>query len=124
VTLGIWRDGAEKQLTATLGAIEDGKNVVASGKQDLGNARLGIAVRPLTAEERRDNDIAGGLVVQDVAGAAERAGVRPGDVIVAVNTQPVKTVEELKAMVAKSGKTVALLVQRDSAQIFIPVTLG
>ena len=30
VTLDIWRDGAEKQLTATLGAIEDGKNVVAS----------------------------------------------------------------------------------------------
>jgi serine protease Do len=124
VTLGIWRDGAEKQLTATLGAIDDGKNIVASGKQDLGNARLGIAVRPLTAEERRDNDIAGGLVVQDVAGAAERAGVRPGDVIVAVNTQPVRTVEELKSMVAKSGKTVALLVQRDNAQIFIPVTLG
>ena len=125
VTLGIWRDGAEKQLTATLGSIDDGKNVVASAdKRDLGSARLGIAVRPLTAEERRDNDIAGGLVVQDVAGAAERAGVRPGDVIVAVNTQPVKTVEELKAMVAKSGKTVALLVQRDNAQIFIPVTLG
>ena len=125
VTLGIWRDGAEKQLTATLGAMDDGKNIVASaGSQDLGNARLGIAVRPLTAEERRDNDIAGGLVVQDVAGAAERAGVRPGDVILAVNTKPVKNVEELKALVAKSGKTVALLVQRDNAQIFIPVTLG
>jgi serine protease Do len=125
VTLGVWRDGTERQLTATLGSLDDGKNIVASaGSQDLGNARLGIAVRPLTAEERRDNDIAGGLVVQDVAGAAERAGVRPGDVIVAVNTKPVTTVEELKAMVAKSGKTVALLVQRDNAQIFIPVTLG
>ncbi len=124
VTLGIWRDGAEKQVTATLGAMDDGKNVIASAGQDLGNARLGIAVRPLTAEERRDNDIAGGLVVQDVAGAAERAGVRPGDVILAVNTKPVKNVDELRALVAKSGKTVALLVQRDSAQIFIPVTLG
>jgi serine protease Do len=125
VTLGIWRDGAAKDLTATIGTMDEGKNVVASaGSQDLGNARLGIAVRPLTAEERRDNDMGGGLVVQDVAGAAERAGVRPGDVIVAVNTQPVRTVEELKALVAKSGKTVALLVQRDNAQIFIPVTLG
>ncbi len=125
VTLGIWRDGAGKELNATLGAMDDGKNVVASaGSQDLGNARLGIAVRALTAEERRDNDIVGGLVVQDVAGAAERAGVRPGDVIVAVNTKPVKNVEELKALVAKSGKTLALLVQRDNAQIFIPVTLG
>ncbi len=125
VTLGIWRDGAEKQLTATLGAMDDAKNIVASaGSQDLGNAKLGIAVRPLTPEERRDNDIAGGLVVQDVAGAAERAGVRPGDVIVAVNTKPVKSVEELKSLVAKSGKTVALLVQRDNAQIFIPITMG
>ena len=125
VTLGIWRDGAEKQLTATLGAMDDAKNIVASaGSQDLGNAKLGIAVRPLTAEERRDKDIAGGLVVQDVAGAAERAGVRPGDVIVAVNTKPVKSVEELKSLVAKSGKTVALLVQRDNAQIFIPITMG
>ena len=125
MTLGIWRDGAEKQLTATLGAMDDAKNIVASaGSQDLGNAKLGIAVRPLTAEERRDKDIAGGLVVQDVAGAAERAGVRPGDVIVAVNTKPVKSVEELKSLVAKSGKTVALLVQRDNAQIFIPITMG
>jgi len=45
-------------------------------------------------------------------------------VIVAVNTKPVKSVEELKSLVAKSGKTVALLVQRDNAQIFIPITMG
>lgn len=125
ITLDIWRDGATKQLTATLGAMDD-KSIVASADngKDLASARLGIAVRPLTPEERRDNDIASGLVVQDVAGAAERAGVRPGDVIVAVNTTPVKNVEQLKSLVAKSGKTVALLVQRDNAQIFIPVTLG
>ena len=54
----------------------------------------------------------------------QRAGVRPGDVILAVNTKPVKSVDELKALVAKAGKTVALLVQREDAQIFIPVTLG
>jgi serine protease Do len=124
VTLGVWRDGAEKQLSATLSAMDEKSVVASAGNQDLGNERLGIAVRPLTPEERRDNDIAGGLVVQDVAGAAERAGVRPGDVIVAVNTKPVKTIGELKALVAKSGKTVALLVQRDNAQIFIPITLG
>jgi serine protease Do len=124
VTLDVWRDGATKKLTATLGAMDDKSVVASAGGQDLGNARLGIAVRPLTPEERQDNDIAGGLVVQDVAGAAERAGVRPGDVIVAVNTTPVRSVDQLKSLVAKSGKTVALLVQRDNAQIFIPVTLG
>ncbi|MGH8850750.1 MAG: DegQ family serine endoprotease [Casimicrobiaceae bacterium] len=124
VTLQVWRHGASKELSATLGAMDEKTIVASAGGQDLGNARLGIAVRPLTPEERQNSDIAGGLVVQDVAGAAERAGVRPGDVIVAVNTTPVKNVEQLKSLVAKSGKTVALLVQRDNAQIFIPVTLG
>ena len=63
-------------------------------------------------------------MVQDVAGAAKRAGIRPGDVIVAVNNTPVKSVEELKSLVDKSGKSVALLVQRNDARIAIPVTIG
>jgi serine protease Do len=81
-------------------------------------------VRPLTAEEKRGGDLDHGVVVQDVAGAAERAGVRPGDVIVAVNNTPVKSVEDLKSIVDKAGKSVALLVQRNDARIFIPVTVG
>jgi serine protease Do len=45
-------------------------------------------------------------------------------VIVAVNNTPVKSVDQLKSLVDKSGKTVALLVQRNEARIFIPITLG
>ena len=84
----------------------------------------GIAVRPLSPEEMRDNSLPNGLVVEDVAGAAARAGIRAGDVIVAVNNTPVKTPAQLKELVAKSGKTVALLIQRDDARIFVPVNLG
>jgi len=124
VTLDIWRNGSPKQLTATIGAIKDKTIADARDKETLGKAKLGIAVRPLSADEKRSTDLDHGLVVQDVAGAAERAGVRPGDVIVAVNNTPVKSVEELKSAVDKSGKTVALLVQRNDARIFIPVTLG
>jgi serine protease Do len=36
----------------------------------------------------------------------------------------VKTPAQLKELVAKSGKTVALLIQRDDARIFVPVNLG
>jgi len=124
VTLDIWRNGSPKQLTATIGAIKDKTIADARDKETLGKAKLGIAVRPLSADEKRSTDLDHGLVVQDVAGAAERAGVRAGDVIVAVNNTPVKSVEELKSAVDKSGKTVALLVQRNDARIFIPVTLG
>jgi serine protease Do len=124
VTLDIWRNGSPKQLTATIGALKDKAIAEPRDKESLGKARLGIAVRPLSAEEKRGTDLDHGLVVQDVAGAAERAGVRPGDVIVAVNNTPVKSVEELKTVIDKSGKTVALLVQRNDVRIFIPVTLG
>ncbi len=53
-----------------------------------------------------------------------KAGVRQGDVIVAVNNVPVKSPEQLRELIGKSGKTVALLVQREDARIFIPVTIG
>jgi serine protease Do len=64
------------------------------------------------------------VVVEDVAGAAAKAGVRAGDVIVSVNRTPVKSPEHLKELIGEAGKTVALLVQRDDARIFIPVTIG
>jgi serine protease Do len=124
VTLEVWRNGGTKELTATVGALNE-KNVVASAdKESASKGRLGVAVRPLTNDEKRDTEIDHGVVVQNVSGPAERAGVRPGDVIVAVNNTPVKSVDELKSLVEKAGKTVALLVQRQDARIFIPVTLG
>jgi len=81
-------------------------------------------VRPLSPEERKSADLSNGVVVEDVAGAAAKAGVRPGDVIVSVNRMPVKSPEQLRELIGKAGKTVALLVQRDDARIFIPVTIG
>jgi serine protease Do len=123
-TLEVWRDGKSRQMAVTVGAIEDKAVVVASDKAELGKARLGIAVRALSPEEMRDGSLPNGLVVQDVAGAAARAGIRAGDVIVAVNNTPVKSTAQLRELVAKSGKTVALLIQRDDARIFVPVNLG
>ena len=124
VTLDVWHDGKEKQLTATIGKLEDKTAAATEEKASAGQGRLGVAVRPLTPQEKRGTDLESGVVVQDVTGAAERAGVQPGDVIVAVNNTPVKSVDDLKTLIGKSGKTVALLVQRNDARIFIPVTLG
>jgi len=127
VTLKVWRDGKAQDVRTQIAALEDEKAVVAAADGDseaLSNSRLGLAVRPLTAEERKQVDVAGGLVVENVGGPAAKAGVQPGDVIVSVNSTPVNSVEELRALIGKSGKTVALLVQREDARIFIPVTVG
>jgi serine protease Do len=88
------------------------------------DARLGVAVRPLTPEERQNDSLSRGLLVQQAGGAAANAGIQPGDVILAVNGQPVTSVQQLKSMVQHAGDSIALLIQRDDAQIFVPVDLG
>src|SRR5215467_3966904 len=117
-TLEVWREGKSKELTATVGTLDNEQVASNVDRSEVGKGRLGVAVRPLSADEKRGTDIEGGVVVQDVGGPAARAGVRPGDVIVAVNNTPVKNPEQLKELIAKAGKTVALLVQREDARIF------
>jgi serine protease Do len=124
VTLDLWRNGKPQTVTATIGTLEDKAEVVAAAKDAAKQGKLGVAVRPLSPDERKGADLAGGVVVEDVAGAAERAGVRPGDVILAVNNVPVQSPAQLKELIGKAGKTIALLVQREEARIFIPVPIG
>jgi serine protease Do len=124
VPVELWHDGKTKTVNVTIGELEADKSTVASAKEGASQGKLGVAVRPLSAEEKKASGIAEGVVVEDVGGAAARAGVRAGDVIVSVNRTLVKSPEQLKELIAKAGKTVALLVQRDDARIFIPVTIG
>lgn len=121
--LQIWRKAAVKDVEVTVGAMGDQK----PASRDDGNAdkgRLGVAVRSLTPEEQAQAGIKGGLVVEDVGGAAAKAGIQPGDIVLSVNGEPVSKPEQLRALVAKAGKRVAILVERDNARIFVPVDLG
>jgi serine protease Do len=122
-TIELLRDGKTKELKATIGESEE-KTTVAAAKPEAAQGKLGVVVRPLSPEEKRAAEVPNGVVVEDVAGAAAKAGIRPGDVIVSVNSTPVQSPEQLRELVGKAGKTVALLVQRDDARIFIPVTIG
>ena len=78
-------------------------------------------MRPLQPAEREEAQTEGTLVVEDVTGPAAAAGVRPGDIILGVNGTRVKSVTELQAAAKKSGKTVALLIERGDRQIFVPI---
>jgi len=50
--------------------------------------------------------------------------VQAGDVILAFNNQPVKSVDQLKSLVDKSKGAVALLIQREGNKIYVPVRLS
>jgi serine protease Do len=58
-----------------------------------------------------------------VSGPSERAGVRPGDVLLAINSSPVKSVAQVRAAASKADTSVALLVQRGEQKRYVPVRL-
>jgi serine protease Do len=81
-------------------------------------------VRDITAEERGEAKLEGGVLILRATGAARDAGVQSGDVVLGVNGRSVKSMREFRDAVAKSGKTVALLVQREGVQIFVPIRVN
>jgi serine protease Do len=123
VNLEIWRNHASKQLSVTLGALEDKRTALNTGTHEQGG-KLGLAVRPLSPEEQRQGNIKGGLVVERASGPAAEAGIQPGDVVLAANGAPVANADELKSAVEKSKGHIALLIQRGDTRLFVPVRVG
>lgn len=127
VAIEVWRNGSAKELSVRPVEIQEKGERVASNpaQQADETARLGLAVRPLTQQEKRQAETDGDLLVEDVDGPAAAAGVQPGDVILGVNGARVKSMDELRSASKKrTGKVVALLIERDNAQIFVPVRVG
>jgi serine protease Do len=125
VSMDVWRDGKlvhlDGKLVSDKGEPAENDAQVASTNN---GTKLGLSLRPLDPSERRESGIASGLVIEDAGGAAAFAGVQAGDVLLAVNGKAVSSVGEVRDLVAKASKSVALLIQRGDDKIFIPVRIG
>ena len=128
--LELWRNGKAQNLSVRIEELKEQPQKVAD--RDGGGAKpksvdrataLGLTVRPLEPQEKARAATSGSLLVEEVAGPAEDAQVEPGDIVLGVNGKRVNTVKELQDAAKASGKTVALLIQRQDAQIFIPLRL-
>ena len=122
VELEVWRDRASRKLSVELGGAEAAEVVADNGAPARG--RLGLSVRPANPGEDGDAESARGLVVEQATGPAAAAGIQPGDVVLSANGQPVRDVDDLRAVVKDAKDSVALLVQRGSSRIFVPVELA
>jgi serine protease Do len=124
VQLEVWRDRSVRHMSCKVVELKEEPTKVASTQGGSGadtTAVLGLNVRPLQPAEREQAQTEGTLVVEDASGPASAAGVRPGDIILGVNGTRVKSAAEFQAAAKKSGKTVALLIEREDRQIFIPI---
>jgi serine protease Do len=128
-TLTIWRARKEQTLKVRVAELKESDSGRANEDDQPtaeGGARLGLMVRPLTADEKEASRASHGVIVERVTGNAARAGVQPGDIVLALNDRPVRSVEDLRSATRalKEGATAALLIQREGGQLFIPVRVG
>jgi serine protease Do len=122
VNLEVWRDHATRNVSVKLAAMED-KRTASGSAQPSSGGKLGLAVRPLTSEEKAQSNT-NGVLVEKVQGPAAEAGLQPGDVVLAANGAPITSVDDLRNAVEKSKGHIALLVKRGDAQIFVPVRVA
>ena len=122
--LQIWRDRNQRKLSVKVGELaEQAEPVAARAAAPRDADRLGLAVRELSKDEKEQAGITGSLLIEGVEGPAAAAGVQRGDIILGVNGQSVKTLKELEGVTGKARSTVALLIQRGDAQIFVPIRI-
>jgi serine protease Do len=124
LALQVWRKGATQDLRVTVGEMPAEKVAAAAAGDEAKQAKLGVSVRPLTAEERKARGLDAGVVVETVDGPAAKAGIRQGDVILAFGAAKVENPEQLKKLVDKASGNVPVLVRRDDATLYVPVRIG
>ncbi|EGZ44831.1 DegQ family serine endoprotease [Neisseria wadsworthii] len=127
ITLGVWRNGKENELKVMLGAATDGKDEaeIESGNilpqsieaKDFAVEELGMNLREISNNEKKY------LVVTNVSGVAQRAGIRRGDKILSIAQSKVEDEAGLRTAIAGSGKNIPLLVERKGTTLFLALNL-
>lgn len=128
----IWRKGATRDLTVTVSEMQEEKSPVRNPRSanKPGNRaanRLGLVLSELSSEQKRELKVNAGLIIEDVAGAAVRSELRPGDILLALihkgSTTEIKSVEQFNKLLSEFGKgsNVTLLVRRGEMQIFVTI---
>jgi len=124
-SLKIWRAGKAEEVKFTAAELtSETKTAKAAPDKGAKPNRLGLVVSELPAAQRRALGIDYGLIVESAD--ASRTPLRPGDVIVGVGRESFKSIEEFNRLISeqKQGDTVALLVRRGEATVYVPVEVG
>jgi serine protease Do len=130
-TVTVFRRGAQRDLSVVVAEIEpDRSERRASAPQREERPRgsaaaqsLGLTVAELTEAQRKELKLKGGVRVEAAADAAVRAGMREGDVIVAVGNAEVANLREFEAAIARADRSrpIPFLVRRGEQAVYLLV---
>jgi serine protease Do len=129
-SMEVWRKGATREITVTVGELPEDRVASSDPRRSRPTEhaanRLGFVVSDLTAEQKRDLKVGGGVIVEDVR-SNRRADVRAGDVITAVTskgrTTELKSADQLNKLLAQLERnaTMTLHVRRGESNLFVTV---
>lgn len=131
VMVQLWRKGAVLEVPLVVGEIQDNAEKIAAkaSKEDQSQSqsvsRLGLTLSELNDEQKAELQVDGGLLVEDVKGAAARSELQRGDVILAIGNIELRTVEQFNEVLKKvdQGRNIALLVRRSDGTVYVPIRL-
>jgi len=119
VTLQVFRRGSYKDMAVTVAELEADKPRAGATpgeapSSSAGKAHLGLVVSDLTDAQKKELRVRGGVRVDSADGAAARAGLREGDVILSIDNVEVADMKQFGTLVGKldKNKAVTLLVRR------------
>ncbi|MDZ7919401.1 Do family serine endopeptidase [Rhodoferax sp.] len=121
--IDVLRNGKAMQVRATLEDTATAKPAPHGVPNVPVLSQLGLAVRPLLPVEQRAAEARHGLMIEGVQPEADKAGIAPGDILLAINQVPVTSVEQARALLAQAKGSVALLVQHGAEKNYIAIPL-
>jgi len=124
----VLRQGRIEEVSVIIGELPEEGDMLATAEPERTTANsIGLVVGDLDAEQRAQLGLEkGGVIVQEVQpGAAERAGISPGDVILLFDNRQVNGTEQFREMLGsiEPGRSVAVLIHRGDGRIFFAVRI-
>lgn len=123
VTIKLVRKGETRQIRATLDEMPAEAGRAATQPAPVKANRLGLHLQDLSAADRQQMGVAGGVGIAGVEGPAEQAGLQSGDVLLAINERQVNTAREAGDLLARASGSVALLIRREDQTLFVPIAV-
>ncbi len=130
-TVQVWRKGAALDISLVVGEIKEGaaKSMQSEAKTEQAMTpsmlRLGLSVIDLSAAQKAELQVSGGVLIDDLKGGAARSELQRGDVILGIGNIEIRNVDQFNEILKKvpQGKSIALLIRRNDGALYVPIRL-